>query len=302
MVENGQRNPWRTGLTSEPFRMSRRGSYQLIKCIGEGAYGRAYLATDSQGNKVVAKVIDVGKVPHKERLACIQEVKLLATLDHPFIVRYIDSYLDGQNLHIVMNFCDGGDLADLIRSHEDRSEHLPEKQIIKWLTQLLMAVKYTHANRIIHRDIKSQNIFIEKNDRLRLADFGISKALESTMAQAKTFIGTPYYLSPELCEGSPYGPPSDVWAVGCVAYEMASFRTPFHAARNLPDLCYRICNAEVAPIPDCYSSELSEIVYRMLDRCPKTRATAQEILETPMMQAAIREMVKDSKTRSANGS
>ncbi|KAL8426750.1 hypothetical protein Efla_002264 [Eimeria flavescens] len=264
--------------------MSKRGSYKLLECIGEGAYGKAYLAVDSEGKKVVAKVVDVAKVPQSERLACITEVKLLATLNHPFIVRYIDSYIEGQNLHIVMNFCDGGDLAGLIRHYEQRNERIPEKQMVKWLTQLLMAVKYTHANRIIHRDIKSQNIFIEKGERLRLADFGISRALESTHAMAKTFIGTPYYLSPELCEGSPYGPPSDMWAVGCVAYEMASYRTPFHAARNLPDLCFRICNAKISPLSSFYSAELRDIIYQMLDKRPKTRATAADILETPMMQ------------------
>ncbi|KAL8270930.1 hypothetical protein Esti_005142 [Eimeria stiedai] len=225
--------------------MSKRGSYKLLECIGEGAYGRAYLALDENGNKVVAKVVDVAKVPQSERLACITEVKLLATLDHPFIVRYLDSYIEGQNLHIVMNFCDGGDLAGVIRKYKEKNERISEKQISRWLAQLLMAVKYTHSNRIIHRDIKSQNIFIEKDQRLRLADFGISKALESTQALAKTFIGTPHYLSPELCEGSPYGPPSDMWAVGCVAFEMVTFRTPFHAAKNLADLCFRICNAKV---------------------------------------------------------
>ncbi|XP_026190198.1 serine/threonine-protein kinase Nek5 [Cyclospora cayetanensis] len=279
--------------------MSRRNHYELLKCIGEGAYGRAYLATDTNGNTVVAKVIDVGRVPQKERMACIDEVKLLAALDHPFIVRYLDSYVEGQSLHIVMSFCDGGDLAGLLRAREDQNAPLPEKQIIRWLAQLLMAVKYTHQNKIIHRDIKSQNIFIEKNNRLRLADFGISKALESTQAQAKTFIGTPYYLSPELCKGSPYGPSSDVWAVGCVAFEMATFRTPFHQAKNLADLCYRICNAEIPPIPSFYSSELNRIIGQMLIRCPTARASAAKILEMPMMQAAIREMLKESQIRSS---
>lgn len=277
--------------------MSKAAQYKLLKCIGEGAYGRAYLATDPEGNKVVAKVIDVAKVPHEDRLTCIQECKLLAKLDHPFIVRYVASYIDDEKLHIVMNFCDGGDLSGLIREHEERKEHFKEKQIIKWLTQLLMAVKYTHSNHVIHRDIKSQNIFIERNSRLRLADFGISKALESTHANAKTFIGTPYYLSPELCQGSPYGPPSDMWAVGCVAYELTTFKTPFHSAKNLADLCFKICNAHIEPIPKIYSTELKDIIFSMLHRCPKKRATAAEILEKEPMQEAIREMVKDSKSR-----
>ncbi|OEH74142.1 NEK kinase [Cyclospora cayetanensis] len=275
------------------FSMSRRNHYELLKCIGEGAYGRAYLATDTNGNTVVAKVIDVGRVPQKERMACIDEVKLLAALDHPFIVRYLDSYVEGQSLHIVMSFCDGGDLAGLLRAREDQNAPLPEKQIIRWLAQLLMAVKYTHQNKIIHRDIKSQNIFIEKNNRLRLADFGISKALESTQAQAKTFIGTPYYLSPELCKGSPYGPSSDVWAVGCVAFEMATFRTPFHQAKNLADLCYRICNAEIrfpSRVPPTFFGFVLPLCHVFLVLCyiwcPTARASAAKILEMPMMQGA----------------
>ncbi|PFH32910.1 NEK kinase [Besnoitia besnoiti] len=277
--------------------MAKVQQYTCIQEIGEGAYGTAYLAKDASGNQCVIKAIDVTRMTPKERQGCITEVQLLASLEHPFVVRYLDSFMDRNTLKIVMNYCADGDLTSVIEKQSRSGVPFKEAQILKWLAQILMALKHVHSHKIIHRDIKSQNLLVDFDGRIRLADFGISKLLDHTNAQAKTFIGSPFYLSPELCAGKPYATASDIWAVGCVLYEMASFRTPFHMATNIPDLCYKIQNMPIAPLPKVYSSELQALTNLMLQRDPRKRATAGELLERPSLQAAIRGMLKETQSR-----
>ncbi|KEP64962.1 UNVERIFIED_CONTAM: NEK kinase [Hammondia hammondi] len=260
--------------------------YTCLEAIGEGAYGTAFLARDCDGNKCVIKAIDVSRMTAKERQSCVTEVQLLARLEHPFVVRYLDSFMEGNTLNIVMNYCADGDLAGVIERQSRTRKPFKEAQILRWLAQILMALKHIHSHKIIHRDIKSQNLLVDWDGRIRLADFGISKLLDYTNAQANTFIGSPYYLSPELCAGNPYATASDIWAAGCVLYEMATFRTPFHMATSIPDLCYKIQNMQIAPLPEVFSSELQALANLMLQRDPRKRASAGELLERPSLQQA----------------
>lgn len=140
-------------------------------------------------------------------------------LQHPNIVAYRDSFFaNGQdNLCIVMTFCDGGDLAN--RLSASKGSLFKEDQILHWFVQIALAIHYMHENKVLHRDIKTQNIFLLGNGRLVLGDLGISKVLDGTMAFARTQIGTPYYMSPEIFRNAPYNHKSDVWALGCVLCE-----------------------------------------------------------------------------------
>lgn len=127
-----------------------------------------------------------------------------------------------------------GDLAYFVKKRAQKKEPLDEKLILNWFLQLLLALEFIHRKKILHRDIKSSNIFLRSNGTVKLGDFGISKVLENTNEAAVTVVGTPYYmrqedifeliLSPEVCENKPYTFKSDVWALGCVLYEMCSLK------------------------------------------------------------------------------
>lgn len=152
---------------------------------------------------------------------------MLRELRHTNIVAYKDSYLDReQYLNIVMIYCEGGDMYNKIKAAQGK--HFSETQVLDWFAQMALALYYLHEKKILHRDLKTQNIFL-KHGRVRLGDFGIAKILDSTRELANTCIGTPYYMSPELFKYKPYSYKSDIWALGCIMYEICNLRHAFDA-------------------------------------------------------------------------
>lgn len=133
-----------------------------------------------------------------------------------------------------------------------------------------MALEYVHGRKILHRDLKSQNIFLTANNTIKLGDFGISKVLESTCDQALTVQGTPYYMSPEVCQSKPYTYTSDVWALGCILYELCTLKHAF-SAENLLGLVFKIVQDKQEPISNEYSADLRNLVSLMLNKDEKKR-------------------------------
>lgn len=153
----------------------------------------------------------------------MMEVNLLKNLDHPNIVRYKESFVTPTQMAIIMEYCEVGDLAYHIKRKQAKSEHFTEMEIFNWFVQICLALEYVHARKVIHRDIKTQNVFLTGNNTIKVGDFGISKVLESTTQVANTVVGTPYYMAPEACQSEPYTSKSDVWALGCILYELCTF-------------------------------------------------------------------------------
>ncbi|KNC35978.1 other/NEK protein kinase [Plasmodium falciparum RAJ116] len=240
----------------------------------------------------VMKIINISQMSQKEKRQCLKEVELLSKLNHPFIVKYIESYIEGDTLRIVMKHCKG-DLYHYIQNKKKQNTPIKEKRILIWLTQILTALKFLHSNHILHRDMKSLNILIDSDKRVRLCDFGISKVLENTLDYANTLIGTPYYLSPELCKDKKYSWPSDVWATGCLIYELATFRTPFHSTKGIQQLCYNIRYAPIPDLPNIYSKELNNIYKSMLIREPSYRATVQQLLVSDIVQRQLKLLIEE---------
>ncbi len=152
-----------------------------------------------------------------------------------------------------------------------------ENQIIDWFTQLCLAMKHIHDRKILHRDIKSQNVFLTKYGLIKLGDFGIAKCLDTTLQQAKTFIGTPYYLSPEMVQNLPYSFKSDVWSMGVLLYEMCSLKMPFDGL-SIADLSLKIIKGNYAPIPNNFSKELKMLVVSLLNVDSTKRPSINDIL------------------------
>lgn len=266
--------------------------YTVIRKIGEGAFGEAILArAKPAGKQVVIKKINMNKMSLKEKQSSRKEVTVLSQLKHSNIVSFVDSFEALGYLYIVMDFCDGGDLHQMILAQ--KNIHFPEEKILDWFVQICLAMKHIHDRKILHRDIKTQNIFLTQHGIIKLGDFGIAKVLNSTIELAKTCIGTPYYLSPEICKSKPYSNKSDVWSLGCVLYELCTFKHPFDGS-SMDDLLLRIIRGTYTPVPSTYSTELRNLVTQMLKREPRDRPCVNNILRKQIMQERIRRFLTET--------
>ena len=163
---------------------------------------------------------------------------------------------------------------------------------MNWFVQLCMSLEYIHKRKILHRDLKSQNIFVTRNNTLKLGDFGISKVLENTNDLAFSVLGTPYYMSPEVCQHEPYNYTSDVWSLGCILYEMCTLQHAF-SGENLLGLVFKIVQDKQGPIPDMYSSELKDLVSKLLVKDQKKRPQVIDILRMPYVREKMLSFVQN---------
>lgn len=163
----------------------------------------------------------------KLRMDCLKEVKLLQQLKHPNIINYNVAYIERNELFIVLELADGGDLSKLIHYYQRKKQLMSERVILKYFTQVCSAVKYIHSKRILHRDIKPANIFMTSSGCVKLGDFGLGRFFSQNTLNAHSIVGTFYYMSPERIQESGYSFSSDVWSLGCVLYELITLNSPF---------------------------------------------------------------------------
>jgi len=174
---------------------------------------------------VAIKEIHMAALPQPAKDKAFQEVQLLRSLDHPNIVRLYDSVQEKGVLYIVMECVDVGGLAERIRNRG--AKPFSEDELLSIFVQMTLAVACIHEKKIVHRDIKPQNVFLTRVGVAKLGDFGVSRALEDTQDMCQTVIGTPYYLSPEVWTSAPRGSMTDIWSLGCILYEMCALKRPF---------------------------------------------------------------------------
>nr|XP_033803504.1 serine/threonine-protein kinase Nek5 [Geotrypetes seraphini]XP_033803505.1 serine/threonine-protein kinase Nek5 [Geotrypetes seraphini]XP_033803506.1 serine/threonine-protein kinase Nek5 [Geotrypetes seraphini] len=261
-------------------------NYDIIKMIGEGSFGKAFLVKrKSDDLQCVIKEVNLTKMPLKEKEASRKEVILLAKMKHPNIVTFHVSFEEKNKLYIVMEYCDGGDL--MRRINMQRGVLFDEDRILGWFVQISLGLKHIHDRKVLHRDIKAQNIFLCNNGLLaKLGDFGIARVLNNTMEFARTCVGTPYYLSPEICENRPYNNKTDIWSLGCILYELCTLKHPFEA-KSLRLLVLKICQGRFAAISPKYSYDLRILISQLFKISPRDRPSVNSILKKPFLQKRI---------------
>jgi NIMA (never in mitosis gene a)-related kinase len=214
----------------------------------------------------------------EERKSTFIEAKILSKLDHPSIIKFREVFISKKpryTLNLVTEFAEGGDLQSKLKARKGKP--FPENQILDWFTQICLGIKHIHDRKIIHRDLKSQNIFLGESGLIKIGDFGIAKCLEWTWQKAATLVGTPYYLSPEIVQNQPYSFKSDVWSLGVLLYEMVTLKMPFDAT-SLPMLSIRIIKGNFNPVPQSFSKELRNLINNMLTVDCNRRPSINDLL------------------------
>lgn len=274
--------------------------YIPIRILGKGAFGEATLYRRTEDNSLVVwKEVDLNCLSDKKRRDVMNEISILSILQHHNIIAYFNHFMDKNTLLIEMEYCNGGNLYDKII--QQRGQLFTEEVVIWYLYQIASAVAHIHKAGILHRDIKTLNIFLTKTNLIKLGDYGLAKKLDSEFSMAETCVGTPYYMSPELCQGVKYNFKSDIWAMGCVLFELLTLTRTFDATNPL-NLCVKIVqgNWTMEVSSDVYSSDLIQLVYKCLDQDPEKRPTANQILDEPIISCIRLELEERVVTLNSN--
>jgi NIMA (never in mitosis gene a)-related kinase len=258
---------------------------RAVRVLAKGSFGVATLMRhEGSGELVVRKSVSLIGLSERARKQAFREVQVLRQCCrevHPFVCRFVTATMKGDELHIYLEYCEGGDLATFIKQRG--VEYLSEEAVIDIFAQICLAVKHIHDQRVLHRDIKAQNVFLRADGSVCLGDFGISRLLADTGAMAMTILGTPLSLAPELCEGRAYDNKTDCWALGCLLHQLCALHHPF-AAPNMKSLVAKILAGDRRRLPDRYTPKVQELVDALLDRQPSRRPSINEILRIPFIR------------------
>ena len=261
--------------------------FQIISKLGEGAYSTVFKVKRIIDNQIYAlKKVKLLNLSEKEKENSLNEVRILASVKSNFVVSYKEAFFDEKDntLCIVMEFADCGDLYQQIVAHKKTAKFFEESDIWRIFIQLVKGLKALHDLKILHRDMKSANVFLFSNGCAKLGDLNVSKVARRGLGYTQT--GTPYYASPEVWKDKPYDHKSDVWSLGCVLYEMITLRPPFRA-KDMEGLFNKVCKGQFSRIPDRFSDDLFKIVQYLLQVNSIQRPSCEQILQHPIVLKRI---------------
>ena len=275
--------------------------FEFGKKLGKGSFGSVWLVKRKEDNNIYAmKRVTISGLGKKERENALNEIRLIASLNHKNIIGYKEAFYDEKSmtLNIVMEYADDGDLASKIKYNIKNHLVFEESTIWKLMIQLLEGLKYLNTKKIMHRDLKSANLFLTKNGVLKIGDLNVSKIAK--LGMAVTQIGTPYYAAPEIWQDKAYDYKCDIWSCGVIIYEIATLRTPFRGT-SLNELYQNILHGSYTPISDRYSDDLHKIISHMLQVDPYRRYNIDELLDCDIIKKKIKEFgLKDDNNNANN--
>ncbi|XP_028666119.1 serine/threonine-protein kinase 36 isoform X1 [Erpetoichthys calabaricus] len=255
--------------------------YHVLEVIGEGSFGRVYKGRKKYSGQVVAlKFIPKVGRSEKDLLSLKREIEIMRGLKHPNIVLLLDSFETEREVVVVTEYAEG----ELFQILEDDGR-LPESQVCQIACQLVSALYYLHSHRILHRDMKPQNILLGKSGVVKLCDFGFARAMSVSTLVLTSIKGTPLYMSPELVEEKPYDHTADLWSLGCILYELHTGVPPFYT--NSIFQLVRLIVKDPVKWPDSMSPECTNFLKGLLTKDPQKRLSWPHLLEHPFVAQGV---------------
>ena len=251
--------------------------YEVIKSLGSGSAGSVDLVKHKETKNLFAlKTIPLAHLNDRERQSAECEVHFLKVLVGPTLIKSYHSYIEKDKIYIIMEYAEGGNLADKIEAARYKNQYFDTDAILNWISQIILGVMLMHSKNILHRDLKCQNLFLTKEGVLKIGDFGISKELETMSKLAETNVGTPYFMAPEVCKGELYGEKADVWAIGCILYELALLRKPFDAD-SISGVFDKIIHKPIDLSGEDLDTDIRMLIIATLDKDPSRRPSIWEL-------------------------
>eukprot|EP00756_Hemistasia_phaeocysticola_P030169 Hpha_TRINITY_DN16275_c2_g12::TRINITY_DN16275_c2_g12_i1::g.16142::m.16142/K08857/NEK1_4_5; NIMA (never in mitosis gene a)-related kinase 1/4/5 len=275
--------------------------FSKVKKIGSGSHGDAFQVTDRTATttdrsgrvpRYVAKVMRLHEMSQRDLRYAYSEVRCMSLLNHANIVGYIADFETAESLIIVMEYADGGDLERQVKARAARDlEFFKEHEVIFIFLQLSLALDHVHGRKMLHRDLKTANVFLTAAGVVKLGDFGYSHEYAETVSNivAGTFCGTPVYLAPELWNSERYSKKADIWSLGVVLYEMLALRRPYYSS-NMMELMEMILKEEFPPPPPHYTEDMIDLTHFILRKDPGQRPTVRQTFQVDYIQKGLRQL------------
>ena len=270
--------------------------FKIEKILGKGSFGSVYLVTRKEDQKIYAiKTVILEKLNKKEQENSVNEVRILASVHHPNVIGYKEAFWNDKesSLNIVMEYADDGDLQTKIQKMRKEGGMFTENLIWSYSIQMIEGLKALHDKKIMHRDLKSANIFLVKDKhQCKLGDMNVSKVIKDKVLLTQT--GTPYYASPEVWNDKPYSYKSDLWSIGCVIYELCALHPPFHG-KDLDELYANVCKGKVERINQVYSDDLWKMIKMLLQVDVSKRVDCDTFLKSKLILRKKAELKEKNK-------
>jgi NIMA (never in mitosis gene a)-related kinase len=253
--------------------------FEITNELGKGAFANVYKAKRIKDGQIYAmKKVFLNKLKPKEKDNALNEIRILASIYHPNIISYKEAFYDNNQsaLCIIMEYADKGDLEKKIAECIHKRSFLSENEIMTMFIQVVQGLKVLHNNKILHRDIKTANVFLFAENVVKIGDLNVSKILKNGLVN-NTQTGTPYYASPEVWNDKPYDYKSDIWSLGCLLYEMTTLKAPFRGT-TMKAVYDKVMKGLYEPIPPFYTKSLSGLIKVMLQQNTGMRPTCEQLL------------------------
>ena len=261
--------------------------FEILEKLGDGAYSVVYKVKRKQdGNIYALKKVKLQNLSDKEKENALNEVRILASVKSTFVISYKEAFIEESEkcLCIVMVYADKGDLYQKITEFKKQGCLMEEIDVWRIFIQMTRGLKALHDLKILHRDLKSANIFLLSDGSAKIGDLNVSKVARKGLGYTQT--GTPYYASPEVWNDSPYDSKSDIWSLGCITYEMLTLHPPFRA-ENMEALYNKVIKGNYPKISDKYSKDISDIIKLLLKVNPKDRLSCDQILKHDIIKKRL---------------